>query len=118
MESSLCRGKACDGHAEGAATDIVQANLVAKGDARRVASMLATDAHRHFRPRAATEANTHFNELAHAVAVEMVEGIFRQNALLGILDQELGFGIIAADARPDRGPRLRAGQVTGAAARR
>ena len=61
--------------------------------------MLATDAHRHLRAGETTEAHTHVDEPAHAVTVKVVEGILRQNALLGIFDQELRLGVIAADAK-------------------
>ena len=44
FNSSLCGGKARDGHAEGGAAHIVQAHAVAELDARRVAAVLAADA--------------------------------------------------------------------------
>ena len=46
LDGSLCGGEAGDGHAERAAGDIVQADLVAELDGRGIAAVLAADANR------------------------------------------------------------------------
>ena len=43
LDSSLSGGQTCDGHAEGAAGNVVQANLVAELNGDRVAAVLAAD---------------------------------------------------------------------------
>ena len=63
-DGSLSGGEAGDGHAERRAGHVVQANLVAERDGRRIAAVLAADAEFEIRIRLAAELAGHLHELA------------------------------------------------------
>jgi hypothetical protein len=81
---------------------------VAELDAVGVAAVFATNAHLKVRVGRATSLHPHAHELAHALAVERLEGIAGENLdllfgprlvqAIDIAQQELAFGVVAADA--------------------
>ena len=88
-------GQARYRHAERRAGDVVVADQVAPLDGFGVATVLAADAHFQFRAGLAAFGNGHVHQLAHAIAVERLEGILGQDALFHVSDQEVTLGIIA-----------------------
>ena len=82
IECSVCGRQACDGHAEGRAAHVVQTCVVAELHRRRFAAVLAADtAFEVFAGSAALEYGF-ADQLAHAVAVEDLERVVFQDALL------------------------------------
>src|SRR5579884_1173302 len=97
-ERRLCRGQARDGHAEGRAAHVVQAEFVAERDGGRIAPVLAADADLEVGPGAPPALDAEPHELAHPRAVERLERVARQDLLLDVRTQELGLGIVAREA--------------------
>ena len=79
------RGReAGDGHAEGRAGDVIDANLLEKGDRRGIAAVLAADAKRNVGPRLARPLAADGDEFADALLVDGHERVRRQDALCDI----------------------------------
>ena len=97
LDRSLCGGEAGDGHAERAAGDIVQADLVAELDGHGVAAVLAADAEVNVGVGLATELCSHSNELADADLVKAGEGIALVDLLVVVRAEELA-GVVTAEA--------------------
>ena len=94
---SLRRSKTGDGHAEGRAAGIIHAKAGAELHAGGLAAVLAADAGAHAGTYVAALLHGHLDELAYAVLVENLEGVYLQNLLLQIHGQEAG-DIVAAVA--------------------
>src|SRR5581483_12149496 len=71
----LRSGQARDGHAEGRAAYVVEADLVAELDALGIATVFAADAKLQGGIGSAPLLGGHLHKLAHAFAVERLEGI-------------------------------------------
>ena len=82
-----CR-QACDGHAERRAAHVVQACEVAELHRRRFAAVFAADAAFEVFACAAAFEYRLADQLSHAVAVEDLERVVLQNALLEVDRQE------------------------------
>src|ERR687886_50645 len=91
-------GKAGDRHPVGGAGDVVEAHLLEEVDALGVATVLATDTQLEVGVGLPTSFAGHRDELAHAVAVYGLEGIFLEDALFEVLGQEAALGVVAAEA--------------------
>jgi hypothetical protein len=61
--------------------------------------MLTADTHFEVRTGCAAGFDAHLHQLAHAVAIDRLEGILGQDAAFHILQQEVTFGVIPADAK-------------------
>src|SRR5262245_43097303 len=94
-----------DRQAERRAGHVVEAGLVAELDRAGVAAVLAADpdlqAGRHGAPASDSEPD----QLAHALLVERLERVVRQEAALEVRGQELALGVVA------RQPERRLGEV-------
>src|SRR3989475_5229679 len=84
------------GHAERGARDVVEAELGPKVDARRVPAVLAANPDLEIRADFAPALDAHPHQLAHALAVNRLERVVRQDALLDVVEQELGLRVVAA----------------------
>src|SRR6478672_3768085 len=106
-ERGLRRGKPGDRHAERRARYIVETDLVAERDRRRIAAVLAADANLEVfaHPAAALDADPH--QRADAIAIDRHERIARQDAARRV-DAEERRGVVTADAEGGLG------QVVGA----
>mmetsp|Transcript_37749 Transcript_37749/g.118185 ORF Transcript_37749/g.118185 Transcript_37749/m.118185 type:complete len:920 (-) Transcript_37749:644-3403(-) len=93
----LRRGEARDGHAEGAAANVVEAGAVEEGHGLRVAAVLAADADLHARAHGAALRGGVVHELPDALGVEDLEGVVREHAVLHVVRQE-GAGVVAGVA--------------------
>ena len=71
----LCCGQPGNGHPEGAAGYIAQADLMAELYRNRIAAVLAADADVHIRTDRLTQAAGHFHETAHALLIQLGKGI-------------------------------------------
>src|SRR3954451_900590 len=78
-ERSLGRGEAGDRHAERAARDVVQPDLVAQLDRVRVAALFAADAELDLRPRLAALLDGELHQPADAVRVHRLERVARDD---------------------------------------
>ncbi len=94
-DGDLRRGETGDGDPVGGAGDVVEADFSAESDRGRVAAMLAADAHFQVGAHAPTLLNRHLDQLAHAVTVQCLEWVLRQNLVLHVLEQEFAFRVIA-----------------------
>src|SRR3989441_13269142 len=72
------------------------ADLVAQVDARGVPAVLSADPDLEIRADFAPAPDAHPQQLAHALAIVRLEGIVRQDALLDVVEQELGLRVVAA----------------------
>src|SRR5580658_419466 len=106
-QRGLRRGEPRDRHPERRARYVVELDLVAERDRRRIAAMLTANPELEVSPRFAATLGSDTDEFADAVAVDRHEGIGRQDALRGINTEETR-GVVAADAEG----RLR--QIVGA----
>ena len=97
FNSSLCGGKARDGHAEGGAAHIVQAHAVAELDARRVAAVLAADAEAQLRTGLAAQLRSHLHQFAYAVLVQVRERVALVDLVVVVIAEELA-RVVAAEA--------------------
>src|SRR3989442_15119 len=89
-----CRLSSCEPsnrHPVRAATDVVQTYHVAELDGGWVAAVLAADAYFEIGTGLAALLYGGADEAAYAVAVEHLEGIFREDFALHVLQQELAF---------------------------
>ena len=86
-----------DRHTERRAGNVVQANLVAEHDGRRIAAVLAADAEFDVRAGLLAELNGHLNELADAVLVKTSERIRFVDLLVVVRAEELA-GVVAGEA--------------------
>src|SRR5262245_5271010 len=96
-ERGLRGGEPRDRHAEWRARHVVEPDLVAERDRRRVATMLAADAELEGVAHLATAIGRDADQLADAFAVERHERIDRQDAL-GLIRTEEARRIVARDA--------------------
>ena len=94
---SLRGSEAGDGHAERAAGDIVQADLVAELDGHGVAAVLAADAEVDVGVGLAAKLCRHGNELADADLVEAGERITLVDLLVVVRAEELA-GVVTREA--------------------
>src|SRR6266536_5739488 len=97
-DRGLGRGQAGHRCAEGRGADVVQTELVAKGDRSGIAAMLTANSDLQIGPRAPPALDRDPHQFADSLPVQHLEGVVRQDALLHIEAQELGFGIVE---RPD-----------------
>jgi hypothetical protein len=67
--------------------------------------VLSTDAQLNVRACGAPTLHGKLDELAHAHCVHGLEGVERQQAVLGVELQELGLRVVTADAKGLRGRR-------------
>src|SRR5579859_2802387 len=119
-QSRLSRRQSRHRHAERRATDIIQADHVAELDAIGIATVFAADTQFQVWIGGTTILCRHAYQLAHAVAVERLERVHRQNfhfaldtrllQAIDVLEQELALSIVAAETKG----RLR--QIVGAEA--
>src|SRR5471032_3009771 len=72
----LRRGQPRDRHAEWAATDVIQADLVAELDRVGFAAVLAANANLEVSARLAATFDAELHQAAHAVEVNHLEGVF------------------------------------------
>ena len=86
---SLCCREACDGHAVRRAGDVVQPDLVAELDGRRVAAVFAADAAVQRGTRLAAEIDCHLHQFADADLVELGKRIGLVDLVLVVRGQEL-----------------------------
>ena len=71
LDSSLCGSEASDGNAEGAAGDVVEADLVAEFHRGGIAAVLAADAQVQIGTGCTAELACNLDELAYADVVEL-----------------------------------------------
>ena len=86
-----------DRYTEGRAGDVVQANLVAELDARRIAAVFAADAKLDVRANALAQFNRHLDELANAFLIEAGKWIGLEDLLLVVIVEELAC-VVTAEA--------------------
>src|SRR6266852_8408376 len=94
-EGGLRRGQTRHRHSEWTARDVVQTQLVAEVDRVRVASMLAADPDLEVLPRLSTLGDGHRHQPPHAVLVDRLEGVARQDLALEVADDEVPLGVVA-----------------------
>ena len=87
--SSLSGGQTGDGHTEGGAGHIVQAHLVAELHGSGVAAVLAADAHMDVGAGLMAQLDGHGHQLAHALLIQVGEGIGLVDLILVVIIQEL-----------------------------
>jgi len=75
LDRSLSGGQTCDGHTEGRAADVVQADVVAELHARGVAAVLAADAQAQIGAGLTAVMCSHLDQLADADLIQMLERI-------------------------------------------
>ena len=75
LDSGLGGSQTGDGHAEGRAADIVQANLVAELDTAGVAAMFAADAQTQVGVGSAAVLGSHLDQAADAGLIQVLERI-------------------------------------------
>ena len=108
LRRGLGGGQPRDRDAERRAGDVVQPDLVAEGDARRVAAVLAADADLQARSRGAARLGGDPHQLSDALAVEDLERVLRQDLAVDVLQQELALRVVAAEAVGHLGQVVRA----------
>ena len=106
---SLRSGEAGNGHTEGRAADVVQADVVAELNTRGVAAVLTADAQAQIGAGLTAVVCSHLDQLAHADLIQMLERIALVDLVLVVSAQELG-SVITAEAEGHLG------QVVGAEA--
>ena len=89
FDSSLSGGQSGDGHAEGRAGDVVQANLVAELNAHGIAAVLAADAVVQLSAGGLALGDSHLHQLADAGLVQLGEGIVLIDLGIVVGGQEL-----------------------------
>src|SRR5947207_15474599 len=94
LQCSLCCRQSSHRHTVRAATDIVQAYLVAEVDRRGVAAVLAADAYLQVGTHLAALLRRHLDKLPHTFAVQHLEGILGKYPSLYVLQKELAFGVV------------------------
>ena len=94
---SLCGREPCDRNAVRRAGNIIEPDLVAELDRRRIAAVLAADAEVHVRAGLLAELHCHVHKFAYADLVELSKRIGFIDLLLIICGQELA-GIVAREA--------------------
>ena len=99
LESGLSGGKAGNGHAQGRAGDVVEANLVEEGDRVGVATVLTADAEANVGADLAAKLDSKLHQLANTLAVKLLKGVAGQNTALDVLGHELGLGIVTGEAK-------------------
>ena len=109
LNGGLRGAQAGDGHPEGAAGDVVQADFVAEFDGGGIAAVLAADAAMQLRIGALAQLHGHFHQLANAHGVQTGEGIGFID-LVGIIGGQELAGVVAGEAEGHLG------QVVGAEA--
>src|SRR5262249_32652391 len=100
-EHRLGGGEAGDGDTEGAARDVVQADLVAEDHAGRVAAVLAADADLQLRPDRPAALDRQPHQLAHPLLVDGRERVAGDDVrLLGVgVDGDERRVVVPADAQ-------------------
>src|SRR5690606_17885386 len=93
----LSRREPRDWHPEGAAAHVVEADLVAEVDARRVAAVLAADAELELAVHRAALLDRHGYELADTGGVERLERVLFENLAREIVGEER-VDVVAAEA--------------------
>ena len=76
-------------NAEGRAGHIVQANVVAEDNRRRISTVLTADTQFDIRARRTAKLNSHFHQLAYADLVQSLEGIRFVDLFVVVLIEEL-----------------------------
>ena len=97
-KSRLGRSEARDRHAVRRAGDVVESDLVAELDGRRIAAVLAADSAVELRAGRLAVRDGHLHELADAGLVELRERIVLVDLLVVVRAEELA-GVVAAEAK-------------------
>src|SRR5262245_14189803 len=97
-DRGLRRREASDRGAERGGANVVETNLVAEGDRLGIAAVLAADADLEIRASLATALDGNPHHRADALAVKHLEWVVRQNAVLDVVAEKLGLGIIPREA--------------------
>src|SRR5207249_6031354 len=92
----VSRREPSDRDPERRARDVVQADPVTELDACRIPAMFAADPDLEIPPDLATLLHAHPHELADAGAVDRLERIVREDALLDVVQEELRLRVIPA----------------------
>ena len=100
--SCLRRSESCDRNAERRAGNIVQTNLVAELNGRRIAAVLAADTDVERRIDRLAELDGHFHQLADANLVELCERIVLKDLNVIICGEELA-GVVTGEAESHLG---------------
>ena len=95
---SLRSSQARRWHAEGGAAYVVEADLVAEGDAAGVPPVLATDAHLHAGSGRAALLYPDAHQFANAFEVDADEWVGGQHPGVHVEAQELALGVVATEA--------------------
>src|SRR5699024_3939160 len=90
FERSLRGGQTGDGHTEGRAADVVQADVVAELDRRGVAAVLAADAQTQVGTGGAAVGGSHLDQAADADLIQVLERIALVDLAVVVGAQELG----------------------------
>ena len=93
----LCRGKSRDRDAERRAGDVVQADVVAELDGRRIAAVLTADTAVKFGTGLTSKLDRHLHQLADADGIQTREGIGFVDLVRIVRGQELA-GIVTREA--------------------
>ena len=89
VDGCLRSGEAGNGYTEGAAGDIVQANLVAEFYGRGIAAVLTADTDVQLGVVGTAESAGHVHQLAHTGLVQLCKGIILENLGIVVGIQEL-----------------------------
>src|SRR5260370_4327106 len=84
-----------DRHSEWTARDVVQAELVTEMDRVRVTAMLAADPHLEVLPGLSALGDGNRHQPPHAVLVDRLEGVARQDLALDVADDEVPLCVVA-----------------------
>src|SRR5436309_12944768 len=91
----LGRGEPGDGHPEGRAAHVVEADFVEKFDRRGIATVLAADADFQIRPAAPAFLDGHLDQPTYADPIDGLERVLGQDLLLEVAAEELPFRVVA-----------------------
>src|ERR1700676_3707921 len=94
-DCGLCCCQSCDRNSEGAAADVVQAQLVAEVDGVRVSPMLSADPDLHLGSRLAAFGNRHRHQASHAVLVDRLERVAGQDLVFEVTHDEMPLRVVA-----------------------
>jgi len=89
LQNGVRGREAGDRHTEGRAAHIVQAGDVAELDRAGLAAVLAADTDFQLRPRLASLAHSHLDELADALPVQHMEGVFGKDFVLDVEEEKV-----------------------------
>src|SRR5258705_8323174 len=97
LERGLRGGEARQRHAERRAADVVEAELVAEGDAPRLAAVLAADAQLELRFDTSPPLDGDAHQVADAVEVDHLERVALEHTVLEVARQELPLRVVARE---------------------